>query len=127
MSNQITTTSAGTTCDHAIELVAGPALRELLRIHRPVILAALDEAAAERVERTQSSCTDCVQSAEERCEDHRATSSVPQNTGARRTRWPPPWGREHLVRGQPRGRLGRPAAGGQPTDGSERPRASRGP
>ena len=72
MSNQITTTSAGTTCDHAIELVAGPALRELLRIHRPVILAALDEAAAERVERTQSSCTDCVQSAEERCEDHRA-------------------------------------------------------
>jgi bacterioferritin-associated ferredoxin len=72
VSNVITTTSVGTTCGQAIELVEGRVLRELLRIHRPVILAALDEAAAERVERTQSSCTDCVHSAEERCEDHRA-------------------------------------------------------
>ena len=73
MSTQITTTTiVGTTCDHAINLVAGPALRELFRIHGPVILAALDEAAAERVERTHSSCTDCVRSAEKPCEDHRA-------------------------------------------------------
>jgi hypothetical protein len=72
MSNVITTTSVGNTCGHAIELVEGRVLRELLRIHGPVILAALDEAAAERVERTQSSCTDRVGSAEERCADHRA-------------------------------------------------------
>ena len=72
MSNQITTTIAGTTRGDAIELVDSPALRELLRMHGAVILAALDEAAAERVERTQSSCTDCVRSAEKRCEDHRA-------------------------------------------------------
>jgi len=69
VSNEITTTIVGTTCDHATELVEGRALREFLRIHGPVILAALDEAAAERVERTQSSCTDCVRSAEQRCED----------------------------------------------------------
>jgi hypothetical protein len=72
MSNEITTTSVGPTCGQAIELVEGRALRELFRIHGPVILAALDDAAAERVERTQSCCTECVQSAEERCEDHRA-------------------------------------------------------
>jgi hypothetical protein len=72
MSNEITTTIVGTTCDQAIELVEGRALRELLRIHGAVIFAALDEAAAERVERTQSSCTDCVRSVQERCEDHRA-------------------------------------------------------
>lgn len=58
------------TCAQAIELVRSAALRELLRTHGPVLLAALDEAADERVERVSSACADCARSLEGRCMDH---------------------------------------------------------
>jgi hypothetical protein len=59
-------------CDQASQLVEAGALRELLWIHGPVMLAALGEAADDRVERTRGPCSDCLRSAEERCEDHGA-------------------------------------------------------
>jgi hypothetical protein len=57
-------------CDQAIELVRSAALRELLRTHGPVLLAALQEAADERVERVGNACVDCARSHEGRCMDH---------------------------------------------------------
>jgi hypothetical protein len=58
------------TCDQAIDLVRSAALRELLRTHGPVLLAALEEAADERVERAGYACIDCARSLEGRCMDH---------------------------------------------------------
>jgi hypothetical protein len=59
------------TCDQAIEIARARALRELLGRIGPILLAALDEAADDRVERVEGACADCVRSGEERCDDHR--------------------------------------------------------
>ncbi|MGH3166096.1 MAG: hypothetical protein ACRDN0_09410, partial [Trebonia sp.] len=58
------------TCDQAIELVRAAALRELLRTHGPVLLAALREAADERGDRVSGACVDCARSGSGRCMDH---------------------------------------------------------
>lgn len=59
------------TCAQALELIRAAALRKLLAAHGPILLAALVDAADDRVERADSYCIDCVHAGEQRCETHR--------------------------------------------------------
>ena len=59
------------TCAQAIELVRSAALRELLSRMGPTLLSALEEAAADRVERAESYCRDCLDAVDGRCASHR--------------------------------------------------------
>jgi cytosine/adenosine deaminase-related metal-dependent hydrolase len=43
----------------------------ILRACAPIVLAALEDAAEARMERTEGWCLDCVESAEELCDTHR--------------------------------------------------------
>ena len=58
------------TCAQAADLIRAAALRELFRIHGLTVLAALEDAAADRVERADGYCLDCVDAEEGRCETH---------------------------------------------------------
>ena len=50
----------GLTCIDAAELIRGRAFRELLQRIGPTLLSALDDAAEDRIERTEFSCIDCA-------------------------------------------------------------------
>jgi hypothetical protein len=58
------------TCDQAAELVDAAALRDRLRALGPLLWAALEDAADDRMERADGYCYDCAVSPDERCETH---------------------------------------------------------
>jgi hypothetical protein len=58
------------TCDDAAALIRARNLRELLSRHRALMLAALEDAAADRMERADVYCVDCARSERGRCATH---------------------------------------------------------
>ena len=71
------------TCAQAANLVRAAALRELLSRIGPTLLAALDDAAEDRIERADSYCIDCVDAGGSRCDTHQG--DLDQSAEYRRT------------------------------------------